>query len=144
MFEVSSFGLYFQSSQRIQCPQFIILLRLLKCALYFDKVLETPVTSLMERKGAVIPFCRFSTGALEMVGTEVKGRLSFPKGRPPSASPTKLSAASIYSRMYFQTPSSEAKGSFSCDILHSLSNTNEVLCLCECFVHRAVSSLSQG
>lgn len=54
VFAVSSFGLYFQSSQRIRCPQFIILLRLLMCALYFDKVLETPVTSLMERKGAII------------------------------------------------------------------------------------------
>ena len=37
-------------AHRTQLSQFIILLRLLMCALYFDKVPETPVTGLIERK----------------------------------------------------------------------------------------------
>lgn len=58
---------------------------------------------------------------------------SIPSGWPPSARPAKLSSASIYSRTHFQTPSGEAVVSFICDILHSIPDTNGVLCLCECF-----------
>lgn len=62
MSEVFSFGLYFQSTQRIQLSLFIILLRLLVCALNFDKALETPVTDLMERKGQLYPSVGLAQG----------------------------------------------------------------------------------
>lgn len=92
------------------------------------------------KKQGVIRFCRFSTGALEMIGQRpeeeclpTRRTTSIPSGWPPSASPAKLSSASIYSRTHFQTPSGEAVVSFTCDILHSIPDTNGVLCLCECF-----------
>ena len=134
VFEVSSFWLYFQSSWRIKLPQFIILLRFLMCALYFDKVLETPVTDLRERKGQSYLTAGLA-GALELIGRKAKGGVSPHKEDSISlfrlASPTNLSSASIYwySRTNFQSPLSKAMGSFSCDIvLHSTAHTNGVLC----------------
>lgn len=132
--EISSFWLYFQSSWRTQLHQFIILLRFLMCALYLDKVLETPVTDLREEKGQSYVSAGLA-GALELISKKAKGGVSPHKEDSISpfrlASPTKLSSASIcwYSRTNFWSPLGKAMGSFSGDIiLHSTPNTNGDLC----------------
>lgn len=78
------------------------------------------------KKGAVIPFCRFSTEGLEIAGTEAKGKVA--PHKKDGIIPFRLAAfclsleaehSQLYSGVHFQPSSGKATGSSSCDILHS-------------------------